>query len=261
VNRAWQRVVADDSLDAWVTTSRRDLTTSTLLVANGRALLVDPAWDPDELAGLAADLRVLDVTVAAGFTTNAHHDHVLWHPDLGRAPRFASRRAFEVCARDRDRLIDGLGSGWPAQLAELVGRVDAVEGDELDWPGPAVRLLTHDAHSPGHTALWVPAARALIAGDMLSDVELPLLEESSPADYAAGLELLRPFALRASVLIPGHGHVALGAGRAGERWRADHDYLTGLISGADPADARRRNPGMAQAHADNLRRVRDARRG
>ena len=258
MNRAWQRVVADDSLDAWVTTSRRDLTTSTLLVANGRALLVDPAWDPDELAGLAADLRVLDVTVAAGFTTHAHHDHVLWHPDLGRAPRFASRRAFEVCARDRDRLIDGLGSGWPAQLAELVGRVDAVEGDELDWPGPAVRLLTHDAHSPGHTALWVPAAHALIAGDMLSDIELPLLEESSPADYAAGLELLRPFALRASVLIPGHGHVAVGT-EAADRWRADHDYLTALVSGADPADARRRNPGMAQAHADNLRRVRDAR--
>ncbi len=254
MHRSWQWFVADSSLRVGVTTSRRDLTTSTAVLAGGAALLVDPSWDPDELAGLAADLIALDVRVAAGFATHSHHDHLLWHPELGPAPRFASPRATEICARDRAGIVAELGPDWPADLAELVGRVSATEARMIDWPGPAVYPLTHDAHSPGHTALWVPDAGVLIAGDMLSDVELPLLETSTAAEYLAGLELLRPYVARASVLIPGHGRPAIGTEAAIARWRADHAYLTALAAGADPVDARRHNSGMAQAHADNVHR-------
>ena len=87
MDRAWQWVVDGPAVRVGVTTSRRDLTTSTVVIAGHRALLIDPAWDPDELAGIAADLRRLGVTVAAGFATHAHHDHVLWHPGLGPGPR------------------------------------------------------------------------------------------------------------------------------------------------------------------------------
>ena len=80
------------------------------------------------------------------------------------------------------------------------------------WDRADIELITHDAHAPGHTALWLPDCRVLIAGDMLSDVELPLLEESTVADYDNGLNALRPYAVLARVVCPGTG-VQRSAGR------------------------------------------------
>ncbi len=70
-----------------VATSRTMTTTSTAVVRDGDALLVDPAWHPDELVGLADALDARGLRVVGGIATHAHHDHLLWHPRLGDAPR------------------------------------------------------------------------------------------------------------------------------------------------------------------------------
>ncbi|MDF2667247.1 MAG: Zn-dependent hydrolase, including glyoxylase, partial [Microbacterium sp.] len=70
-----------------VRTSRVMQTNTTVVMTDGRALLIDPAWLPDELAVLAGELREREITVAEGFATHAHHDHVLWHPEFGDVPR------------------------------------------------------------------------------------------------------------------------------------------------------------------------------
>ena len=88
----WRRVRTDGSIDLLVATSRRELTTSTVVVADGRALMIDPAWEPDELADLAAGLVGAGIEVVVGFATHAHHDHLLWHPGFGSVSRFASLR-------------------------------------------------------------------------------------------------------------------------------------------------------------------------
>jgi hydroxyacylglutathione hydrolase len=238
-----------------VTTSRRDATTTTLVLGPAGALLVDPAWDPDELAWIADDLDARRIPVTAGFATHAHRDHLLWHPRLGNPPRLASVPTAALAQARRDELVAELGPGWPADLAGLVGRVDGVPGGVLPWDGQRVELLVHDGHCGGHTALWIPHNRVLVAGDMLSDLELPLLETSSLHDYLAGLQLLRPHAERARTLVPGHGSVATDPATARHRWRVDADYVAALRSGAEPRDPRLANPGMAQAHAANLAAV------
>jgi hydroxyacylglutathione hydrolase len=233
-----------------VTTSRRDATTSTVVLGPDGALLVDPAWDPDELAWIADDLARSGVTVAAGFATHSHHDHLLWHPGLGDAPRFASPTTAELAAARHDDLVSDLGPDWPSELADLVGLVHGVDGDVVPWPGRRVELLVHHGHIAGHTALWLPDAEVLLAGDMLSDVELPLLETSTGEQYLAGLELLRPYAERARLLIPGHGTVATTAAAIG-RWHADNAYLRALLAGEEPQDARLARAGMREAHRAN----------
>lgn len=253
MHRTWQWVI-DGTVRVGVTTSRRDLTTSTVIIANRAGLLIDPAWDPDELAGIAADLARWEVAVAAGFATHAHHDHLLWHPGLGGGPRFASARVARICAADRDRIVARLGPAWPADLGQLAGRVRPT-GERIPWAGPQARLVTHDAHAAGHAAVWLPSMDVLVAGDMLSDVEIPLLEQSSAAQYAAGLDLLRPLAERARVVVPGHGHVAIGVDAGRERWDADRAYLDALLAGRDPSDPRLADPAMRSAHADNVARV------
>lgn len=206
----------------FVATSARELTNTIILVRDGDALLVDPAWDPAELDGLADWLAAHRLTVRAGLATHAHYDHVLWHPRFGDVPRWASAVTATRAAETRRELVAGLGPDWPVELGALVGRLTATRETTLAWPDP-VELVVHDAHTPGHTALWLPTRRVLIAGDMLSDVEPPLPEETGMPEYLGGLEALRPYAEQASLVIPGHGHVGTDVL---DRWWADHRAIS-----------------------------------
>lgn len=238
--------VADD---VWVATSRRDATTSTVVVGAGRALLVDPAWEPDEITGLAAELAARGLQVESGFSTHAHHDHLLWHPDLGPAPHWASPRSCALAEEHHGDLLAMLGE-WP--WPESFGRISPLDGDHIPSPfgshGPeeAVEVVTHDGHAPGHSALWLPARNVLIAGDMLSDIELPLpfWPDDLPA-YLAGLDTLAPYVAQADVLIPGHG---TPTDDPVARLSADRRYLEDTIAGRSVDDLRLDNPGMRDNH-------------
>ena len=235
-----------------VHTSRLDSATTTAIIAGREVVLIDPNWTPEELAAQARSLSAAGLVVVAGLSTHAHHDHVLWHPGFGDAPRFGSTRTVELAATLRPELVDALGPDFPAGLAALVGLLTPLTHAPI-WAGPTLEFLIHDAHSPGHTAIWLPEQRVLIAGDMLSDRELPLLDEGGVAPYAAGLTALRPLAEHAALIVPGHG--AAGTDAAA-RWAADYTYLHDLVTGRDSADPRLAHPGMAQVHAEQLDQVR-----
>ncbi len=238
-----------------VTTSAIDTTTSTVVVVDGEhALLVDPAWRPSELARLADLLDDRGLTVTAGFSTHAHHDHLLWHPRFGAAPRWASPRTAALAASERATLLDQMGPGWPPELLALLGAVEAVDGDRLPAPWDAVEIVVHDGHAPGHTAVRLADRGVLLAGDMLSDVELPLPEgpDDLPA-YLAGLDALAPWVARAEVLVPGHGHPTHDPLA---RLDADRRYLDDLMTRGDSDDPRIGHPGMAEHHAHLQRLVR-----
>lgn len=221
-------------------------TNTTVVVVSGRALLIDPAWIPDELAALAAELRERGIAVAEGFATHAHHDHVLWHPEFGDVPRWASARTAELTRTERADLVASLGPQFSPDLVDLMGRVDA------GTPAFDVELIEHDGHAPGHTALWLPEPRVLVAGDMLSDVELPLPFWPHDVDaYERGLNVLEPFADAARFVVPGHGNVGTDA-RA--RLDADRRYLADMRRTGRSDDPRRTNPGM-DAEYERLREI------
>ncbi|WP_098465216.1 MBL fold metallo-hydrolase [Isoptericola jiangsuensis] len=270
------QVVADGVL---VAVSRRLATTTTLVVGStgpaGRAgLLVDPAWEPDELAALARQARDDGVDVVAGFATHAHHDHVLWHPALGDVPRWASATAAGVAQRERTRLLAEArldaarygGADHTPEVLALLGRVRPLPAGERQVPDadgalPVVEVVEHAAHAPGHAALWLPGPRVLLAGDLLSDVEVPLpFDEITGAGdlagYRAGLERLAPYVARAAVLVPGHGTPTR---RPADRLDADLRYLDAVAAGRAPADPRLADPDVAAEHARTVRRVRAGR--
>ncbi|GAA1449023.1 MBL fold metallo-hydrolase [Leifsonia poae] len=239
----------------FVATSRKMLTTSTMLVGQGDALLIDPAWLPDELDAIAASIRERQLNVVGGFATHAHYDHLLWHPGFGEAPRWASAKTAQLADLERPALVKQLGAGFPRQLVNVMGRVRAVDGriPAASVPdGFEVELIVHDAHAPGHTALWLPRQRVLIAGDMLSDVELPLpYHPDNLPLYVDALDLLSPIVEQARVVVPGHGNVGNDA-RA--RLDADRRYIDELSRRGTSDDVRVRNSGMAEAH-ENMRRL------
>ena len=80
----------------------------------------------------------------------------------------------------------------------------------------------------------------LVAGDMLSDILMPLLdlEAANPIDdYLAALELFESVADDVDAVIPGHGSVG-GAEQLRARIEQDRAYVLDLRDGAVPGDPR-----------------------
>lgn len=237
-----------------VFTSRKMLRNSTVLSAHGSALLVDPGWMPDELSAIAAELSERKPTVIGGFATLAHHDHLLWYPGFGSVLRWASAMTAQLARSERDVPIEHLGPEFPATLVDLMGQVEPVV-EAIPEPsipqGFEIELIVHGGHAPGHTALWLPEQRVLIAGDMLSDVELPLpfYLDDVPASVDA-LDRLAPFASRAEFVVPRHGHSGTNAFA---RLEADRRYIDNVVRSGGSDDRRAANSGMVEAHSHLVR--------
>ncbi len=226
---------------------------SNAIVVQGRAgvLLIDPGVQKHEMACLADDLSQLGQTVVAGFSTHPDWDHLLWHPQLGDAPRYGTARCVAAVEEElsdpqaKARITEHLG---PTGIAEqvpldLYGLITALPADtgQIPWEGPQVRVIEHQAHAPGHAALFIEESRVLVAGDMLSDVFIPMLDLNGTADpieeYLAALRLLEGVAGGVDVVVPGHGSVG-GADQVHERIERDRAYVIALREGRVPSDPR-----------------------
>jgi len=212
----------------YVATSRRYVTNSTVILdGHGGALVIDPSWDADELAAIPQDLRELGVTCVAGLSTHMHYDHVLWHPDLGEVPRWASAGTVDAIVNRRAELLAPLVGDIPEDLIELAGHLVPIDGPTLNWRGPTAVIHQHDAHAQHHIAVEIAELGVLVSGDMLSDLELPMPDwtDDNLETYRAGLMVLSDVARRAERVIPGHGSVGTDVGG---RYEADLAYLDEL---------------------------------
>jgi glyoxylase-like metal-dependent hydrolase (beta-lactamase superfamily II) len=225
---------------------------SNAVVVQGRAgvLLIDPGITSEEMAALAEDLHGLGQPVVAGFSTHPHWDHVLWHTGFGAAPRYGTARCAaalrDVLSRpDWQALVTGMlppDVGDQVPLDDLFGRITCVDAGttHVPWNGPEVRIIEHTAHAAGHAALLVEERRVLVAGDLLSDVLIPILDlrAADPIeDYLGALQLLEGIADDVDVVIPGHGSVG-GAEQLRERIDRDQAYVQALRDGRSPDDPR-----------------------
>ncbi len=100
-------------------------------------------------------------------------------------------------------------------------------------------MVEHDAHAPGHAALVVHGV--LLAGDMLSDVEVPLVDTGSRdpvRTYRGALDALELAACDdVDALVPGHGSPAVGRAAVAARFATDRAYLDALEHAVAHTDA------------------------
>jgi glyoxylase-like metal-dependent hydrolase (beta-lactamase superfamily II) len=213
-------------------------------------LLIDPGLRSSEMGQLAGDLHELGQAVVAGFSTHPHWDHLLWDARFGPIPRYgtAANAAAVQNVLSNPHWKDFVGGMLPPDIADqiplddLFGRITglAAEAARVPWDGPQVRIIEHRAHAPGHAALLVEERGVLVAGDMLSDVLMPMLDLNAAdpiEDYLAALQLFENVVSDVSVLIPGHGTV----GRTDQvraRIEQDRAYLQAVRGGSVPGDPR-----------------------
>jgi glyoxylase-like metal-dependent hydrolase (beta-lactamase superfamily II) len=226
---------------------------SNAVVVQGRdgMLLIDPGVLDHEMDALAKDLGELGQPVVAGFSTHPHWDHLLWDARFGDAPRYGTARA---AAFARDRLSEpGAKARIAAQLIppdiagqvplDLLGFITGLPAEtaQIPWDGPRVRIIEHQAHAPGHAALLIGDRGVLVAGDMLSDVLIPMLDLNGTADpvedYLVALRLLEGVTGDVDVLVPGHGSVG-GADQMHARINQDLAYVHAVRDAQVPSDPR-----------------------
>src|ERR1019366_2697582 len=98
---------------------------------------------------------------------------------------------------------------------------------QIPWDGPQVRIVEHQAHAPGHAALLIEERGVLAAGDMLSDVLIPMLDLNAAdpiEDYLTALRLFEGVAENVDVLVPGHGSIG-GTDQLRARIYKDRAYV------------------------------------
>ncbi|TXS31422.1 MBL fold metallo-hydrolase [Streptomyces sp. ms191] len=221
----------------WVRQSEWVWSNSVVVRGEDGLILIDPGIDGSELDRLADDVDRLGIPVVAGFSTHPHWDHLLWHPRFGDVPRYATPAAAHVAGQARERaraMAAESASGIPLDLVALVTPLPADGG-----PVPG-EIIEHPAHAVGHAAVLLADRGVLLAGDMLSDVLIPLLDvrqDDQVGAYEAALDLLGEAAGRADVVVPGHGAVAEGP-EVSARLAADRAYIDALRRGEEPVDAR-----------------------
>jgi hydroxyacylglutathione hydrolase len=257
-------VVDEVAPGIWVATADKYTTTTTVVAgAGGSCLVADPAVSPADLDALSSWLSSRGLRPAVGWSTHPHWDHVLWSRGLGAdVVRYATPRASRTAERELPGLTEGVQESAPGHDLALFGRVAPLAAAEVPWDGPRAVVIAHDAHAPGHGALFLPDSGVLVAGDMCSDIEIPLpdLDRSQASDpfgaYRHGLGLLASQP-GVRVVVPGHGHVG-DAAEFSRRVATDFAYLDAVEAGRDPRDPRLAQEWLRAEHERHRAHVHDA---
>jgi glyoxylase-like metal-dependent hydrolase (beta-lactamase superfamily II) len=239
----------------WVRQSEWVCTNAIAVRGEDGLILVDPGIDGSELHQFADDLDRLGIPVVAGFSTHPHWDHLLWHSRFGDVPRYATTAGADAASQARERaqaMAADRASGIPL---ELIGLVTPLPVDGGPVPG---EIVEHQAHAIGHAAILLADRGVLLAGDMLSDVLIPLFDPRGPDQvgaYETALDRLGEAARHADIVVPGHGAVADGP-EVAARLAADHAYINALRREEEPVDARLQADWLSGPHQSNVKQAR-----
>ena len=239
----------------WVRQSEWVWSNATVVRGEGGLTLVDPGIDGSDLNQLADEVDRLGIPVAAGFSTHPHWDHLLWHSRFGDVPRFATVGGAQAARDARERAQEMAAASASGIPLELVALLTPLPADGRPVPG---EVIEHEAHAIGHAAILLADRSVLLAGDMLSDVLIPLLDPRRPEQlgaYETALDRLSDAARHVDVVVPGHGTVAEGP-EVAARLAADRAYIDALRRGEEPTDPRLSQDWLSGPHQSNLEQAR-----
>jgi glyoxylase-like metal-dependent hydrolase (beta-lactamase superfamily II) len=239
----------------WVRQSEWVWTNSIVVRGDEGLVAIDPGINGSEMEELADEVERLGIPVVAGFSTHPHFDHLLWHPRLGDVPRYATSACAQVAGENRERAREAAAAEASDVPLELVALVTPLPADGGPVPG---EIIEHRAHAVGHAAILLGDRGVLLAGDMLSDVLIPLFDprqDDQVSAYETALDRLGEAAGQVDVVVPGHGAVATGPGVAA-RLAADRAYVDALRRGEEPVDPRLEQDWLAGPHRSNLEQAR-----
>lgn len=213
--------------------SRIYQTNAGVFMRDGEAYAVDPSIFPDEIDGLARHIAESGACLRGIILTHSHWDHILGPERMPNVPVIAralvadhlSADAAEIARLVAQRMA---ANGAPRDSEFVPPQIDVLVDQHLTLPFAKGSLRFY--HAPGHCSdqlvIYESLERTLWAADMLSDVEIPFIEDVA----AYRLTLERIMSLDIAVLVPGHGTPTSDPVQIQGRIASDHAYLVELES-------------------------------
>ena len=239
---AWTEVVPA----IHVRQSRAFWMNSVVLLDRGHTVIIDPGVLPSELDDIERVVAEAKPKALTLLFTHSHWDHALgrpWWPEAHTIAhdRFADeiRSTREEIARAAQEIAAKHGETWtrgyePFRPDEPVSGLRFLKLDP--W-----RLVLRDApgHSQSQLTVHLPDRRLLISADMLSNIEIPILD-GPVAPFRETLQELQLLAENGAIItvVPGHGAIAGGRNMVLERFKRDLEYLGALDKGTRDAITR-----------------------
>ncbi len=236
--------------NVWVHESDCMQSNTTIVKGNSGVLVVDAGLTTAEMKSVAEDLKTMGLVVNTGFSTHPHWDHVLWDVEFGDVPRYGTERTAAQMksqlsspdwkAKEETELPEEVAGQVP--LDNLFGQLTALPAGttSLPWDGPEVTIVEHSGHAPGHAALIIKDERVLVAGDMMSDVFIPMLNLAANdpiSDYLNALQQFEDQISDVTFVIPGHGSIGKDD-EVSKRLEQDRAYVKALRDKSDSKDLR-----------------------
>lgn len=211
-------------------------TTSTLLETPNAVFLIDPNWLPFEIYRIREYVEsvISDRKLYLVFT-HSDYDHIIGRGAFPEA-RIIASKTFQNNPNKEIDIHKALE--WDSQhyisreYSITYPQADIViekDGQARHYGGTVLTFY----HAPGHTregmmVVFEPAG-VLIAGDYLSDVEFPLIEDSLSA-YRKTMSKIDRIMRSHQIkwMIPGHGTVATSAAEIKLRQAQSIEYLDDL---------------------------------
>ncbi|MGH2540660.1 MAG: MBL fold metallo-hydrolase [Actinomycetota bacterium] len=226
-------------------------TNSLLALAEGEALLCDPALSPDEIGGIRSEVERRAEGAVHLLVTHGDFDHICGIPYFPTAEVVAGE---ETARRiEQGAVVDELrsaGTEWGVEWPTDGLHVDRVVEAGAEFACGAFRVVAFDAPSHGREGLAfiLPEQGIIFPGDHVSAITYPLLA-ASPHRAATACERLIEAIDRFEPrwVVPGHGP-ALSAAEARTIAEADLVYLRALAEAAREAVTEGLSPGDALLH-------------
>jgi glyoxylase-like metal-dependent hydrolase (beta-lactamase superfamily II) len=259
---------------------------ATLVVGDGRALIVDTLSTEDQARELHEAIRAITAVPLTVVNTHHHFDHSFGNSTFASAAASAvagTPGAPEIWGHEAAaRLLADLGEQLRAEaseeypdLAEAIRRVRiappncAVHHSSILDIGDRLVELVHlgRGHSEGDLIVDIPDAGVLVAGDLVEEGNAPSFGDAYPISWPDTLGALRDRLGPETKVVPGHGTVV-----GHEFIEAQHDELTAVAwlireahgDDGDPEKAARSMPlcrwgdyGLAQARYAVVRGYRE----
>ncbi len=231
-------------------------------------MLIDTGWNDAECKNkMLSELKALDVDLGKTdlFVTHMHADHLGLAGDLAtdtstvyfNRPEASNVNQERSGKQKRQQKLDDayILYGYPEKelkqsLEGHPGRIHALsrhldfrfvkEGDTIEIGDYHFRTMETPGHSPGHSCLYEPNKRILVAGDhILSDISPNIAFSLIMADplqqYLESLEKISR--LEISLVLPGHRRIITDHKRRITELREHHQVrLTEVISALQDGD-------------------------